>query len=108
MNGLYDTLCILVIFPLLVWLGASGLTTDKATTATCNFLGNISYPLYMVHYPFMYLYYAWVWRNELSFAQTWPVALLLLFGNILLAWLILKFYDEPLRKWLTKKGEKKK
>ena len=29
-------------------------------------------------------------------------------GNILLAWLILKFYDEPLRKWLTKKGEKKK
>lgn len=108
MNGLYDTLCILVIFPLLVWLGASGMTTDKATTATCNFLGNISYPLYMVHYPFMYLYYAWVWRNELSFAQTWPVALLLLFGNILLAWLILKFYDEPLRKWLTKKGEKKK
>lgn len=103
MNGIYDTVCTIVIFPLLVWLGASGMTTDKFTTRMCTFLGDISYPLYMVHYPFMYLFYAWVWKNGLSFAQTWPVALVLFFGNILLAWLCLKLYDEPVRKFLTKR-----
>jgi len=101
MNGLYDALCTIVIFPILVWLGASGLTRDRTTTRACKFLGDISYPLYMVHYPFMYLYYAWVWKNELTFTQTWPVALALLFGNILVAWLALKLYDEPLRKFLS-------
>ncbi len=103
MNGIYDALCTIVLFPLLVWLGASGLTTDRTTTRVCRFFGDISYPLYMVHYPFMYLFYAWVWKNELTFAQAWPVALALLFGNILLAWLALKLYDEPLRKYLSKR-----
>jgi peptidoglycan/LPS O-acetylase OafA/YrhL len=41
--------------------------------------------------------------HELTFTQTWPVALLLLFGNILLAWVALKFYDEPLRKLLSRR-----
>ena len=103
MNGLYDAVCTIIIFPILVWIGASGVTTDRTTTRACKFLGDISYPLYMVHYPFMYLFYAWVWKNELTFAQTWPVALVLLFGNILLAWLTLKFYDEPLRRVLSKR-----
>ena len=49
MNGLYDTLCAVVLFPLLVCLGASGKTTDRVTTRVCKFLGDISYPLYMVH-----------------------------------------------------------
>ncbi len=53
MNGLYDTVCFALFFPLLVYLGASGKTTDKYTTRICNFLGDISYPLYMVHYPFI-------------------------------------------------------
>ena len=105
MNGLYDTICIVAIFPLLVWLGASGVTSHKSSTAICRFLGDLSYPLYMVHYPFMYLFYAWIWKNGLSFAQTWAIALLLLFGNMALAWGILKVYDEPLRKWLSRKGK---
>ena len=41
--------------------------------------------------------------HELTLTQTWPVALLLLFGNILLAWVALKFYDEPLRKLLSRR-----
>lgn len=102
-NGLYEAVCVIVVFPILVCLGASGKATDKATSRTNKFLGDISYPLYMVHYPFMYLYYAWVWKNELTFSQTLPVALALLFGNILLAYLALKLYDEPVRKYLAKR-----
>ncbi len=102
MNGLYDAICTIVIFPMLVYIGASGTIKSKISTRVCKFLGDISYPLYMVHYPFMYLFYSWVWKNELTFAETWPIALLLLFGNLLLAWIVLKVYDEPLRKYLQK------
>ncbi len=105
MNGIYDAVCTIVIFPILVYLGASGKTTDKGSLRITKFLGDISYPLYMVHYPFMYLFYAWAWSKEphLTFAQTMPMPFILFFGNILLAYLILKFYDEPVRKYLTKR-----
>lgn len=102
-NGLYDALCTIVVFPILVYLSASGKITDKRTSKLSRFLGDISYSLYVVHYPFMYLFYAWLWSNSLTFSQTWHVALLLFFGNILLAYLSLKFYDEPVRKYLTRR-----
>lgn len=102
MNGIYDTICFAILFPLIVYLGASGKTTDKITTQICKFLGDISYPLYMVHYPFIYLYYAWVKNENLTFAQSLPGALALFFGCILLAYISLKLYDEPVRKFLTK------
>ena len=100
-NGLYDTLSTLLLFPLLLWLGASGHATDAATARICGFLGDISYPLYMVHYPSMYLFYAWVWNHGYTFSEVWPVAAALFAGNILLAWFVLKIYDKPLRRLLT-------
>ena len=103
MNGIYDSVCTLLVFPVLVYLGASGKATDKGTAKVCKFLGDISYPVYIVHYPFMYLFYAWLWKENLTFSETWPVAVGLFFGNILLAFLCLKLYDEPVRKWLTRK-----
>lgn len=103
MNGLYDTVCAVVFFPLLVYLGASGKTTDKITTRVCKFLGDISYPLYMVHYPFIYLYYAWVKNENLTFEQSLPGAAALVAGSVILAYLCLKLYDEPVRRFLTKR-----
>lgn len=103
-NGLYDSVCILIIFPLLLWIGASGKATDNKTARVCKFLGDISYPVYVVHYPFMYLFYAWLWSEEkIPFAEAWPIALAVYFGSILLAYICLKWYDEPLRKWLNKR-----
>lgn len=105
MNGIYDTLCAVIIFPLLVYIGASGKTTDKVSAKICKFLGDISYPLYMVHYPFIYLYYAWVKNKQLTFAQSLPGAIALVVGCIVLAYLCLRFYDGPLRKYLSKRSK---
>lgn len=103
MNGLYDTLCFAVAFPLIVYIGASGEIKGKFANKLCKFLGDISYPLYMVHYPFIYLYYAWVKNENLTFAQSLPGAAALFIGSIILAYLSLKLYDEPVRRFLTKR-----
>jgi len=107
-NGLYDTICCVVIFPILVYLGASGKSTDKYTTRLCRFLGDISYPLYTVHYPFIYLYYAWVKNNKLTFEQSLPGAAAVVIGSIILAYICLKLYDIPIRNYLAKRFAKSK
>ena len=101
LNALYDSVCTLLVFPAIVYIGACGVTTDSFSTHTCEFLGKLSYPVYIVHYPVMYLFYAWVWAGGRTFAEVWPVCLLLFAGIITLAWCAMKFYDEPVRRWLS-------
>lgn len=108
MNGVYDTLCCVLFFPILVYLGASGKSTDKYTTRICRFLGDISYPLYMVHYPFIYLYFAWVKNNDLTFQESLPGAAGVVIGSIVLAYICLKLYDIPARRFLTNRFLKPK
>ncbi|MBE6335099.1 MAG: acyltransferase [Lentimicrobiaceae bacterium] len=101
-NGIYELCCIMLVFPILVWLGASG-TTKPFTAKICNFLGDISYPLYIVHYPIMYLFYAWLIDNQLySLKETWLAVILVMIINIALAYACLKLYDEPIRRRLSK------
>jgi peptidoglycan/LPS O-acetylase OafA/YrhL len=104
MNGIYDSVCIIIVFPLIVYLGASGVMQSQRETRLCKFLGDISYPLYMVHYPIVYFYVAWISDNKtMTIDQAWPCALLILVGAIALAYAVLKWYDEPLRRWLRTK-----
>ena len=108
-NGIYEAFCIIIAFPILLWIGASGTTTDKKSTQICKFLGDISYPIYVIHYPFMYLFYAWLIKNQLfTLGETWQVALCVYAWNILFAYLCLKLYDEPVRKYLAKRFLNKK
>ena len=102
LNGCYDLLCTFVIFPAVVYLAASGTTTDRTSTRVCEFMGAVSYPLYISHYPIMYMFYAWVWAHGYTFADVWPVCVILLPVIVALAWMWLRVYDEPVRKWLTR------
>lgn len=101
LNGIYDIVCTIFIFPLIVFLGASGTTADSNSKAICGFLGRISYPIYIIHYPAMYLFYAWVWNNDYTFAQAWPATAVIFVCLIPAAYLFVKYYDEPVRRWLT-------
>ena len=109
MNGVYEAFCVIVAFPIILWIGASGTTTDKQSTKICKFLGDISYPVYVIHYPLMYLFYAWLIENQLyTLGETWHVALCVFILSIILAYLCLKLYDEPIRKYLAKRFLSKK
>jgi peptidoglycan/LPS O-acetylase OafA/YrhL len=103
MNGLYVSISIVFLFPLIVFLGASGELKGKFSSRVCKFLGDLSYPLYITHYPLIYIYTGWVVDNKVPIKEAVPVALLVLFSAIAIAYACLKLYDEPLRKWLTKR-----
>ena len=100
-NGLYDSLSIIFLFPLIVYIGASGQLKGKLAPKLCKFFGDISYPLYITHYPMIYIFTAWVVDNHVSMEEAWPVALLVLVSSVAVAYGSLKLYDLPVRKWLT-------
>lgn len=103
-DGIYNAACILFIFPLMVMIGAGSRISGKFSTKVCKFLGDISYPVYIVHYPFIYLQVAWVRHNpEAPLYQHVCVGAGVFFFSVLLAYSLLKSYDEPVREWLKNK-----
>lgn len=102
MNGLYDSFSIIFIFPLIVYIGASGEVNGKYTSKICRFLGDISYPIYIIHYPLIYIFTAWVVDNSVPMNSAWPIGLVVLASSIIIAYGCLKLYDIPVRKWLIK------
>ncbi|QKG56825.1 acyltransferase [Hymenobacter sp. BRD128] len=103
LNGLYESFSIIAVFPLLVWLGAGGQLASAGATRLCKFFGDISYPLYITHYPLIYIYTAWVSRHKVPLAQGLPWMVFTFAAAVGLAYACLKFYDEPVRRWLRHK-----
>ena len=103
MNSLYEVVCIAFVFPIIVWMGACG-STEGSTGRISGLLGDLSYPLYIVHYPVMYLFYAWlIDKHFYSFEDTLLMPAIVVAVSIALAYACLKLYDEPVRKWLAHK-----
>lgn len=100
-NGMYDALCVMVVFPLVVAIGAGEKRVEGASIRIAHFFGDLSYPLYITHYPLIYIYTAWVVQQNMPRAQgtAWGAALFVV--AMLIAYACLKLYDEPLRRWLS-------
>jgi len=109
MNGIYDAICVIIIFPIIVSMGAGGILHSARSARLCKFLGDVSYPLYITHYPIIYIYTAWVVNNKkLIGVESMLVGLLVVVVSITLAYACLKLYDEPVREWLKEKVLTKK
>jgi len=107
MNGIYESFCVILVFPLVVSIGAGGSIRGRYSVRVCRFLGDISYPMYITHYPLIYVYTAWVSRNKIPMSTGLLPGALLLVASIVLAYVCLKVYDEPVREWLKEKVLKK-
>ena len=108
-DGIYQAVCILLLFPLIVLTGSGSVTKGKKSTAVCKWLGDISYPLYITHYPFMYMQMSWV--ADHGEAPLWMHIMMnagVVFISILLAYGLLKVYDGPVREWLKDHWLKRK
>ena len=102
-NGLYEAVCILVMFPLIVSMGA-GSSVRGAASAVNKFLGDISYPLYITHFPYVQLQIAWVRNHPDASASThFFMGICLFLLAIGTAWAAFRLYDLPVRDWLKRK-----
>ena len=100
-NGLYECLCILILFPLIVSMGAGSNISGKASKV-CTFIGNLSYPLYITHYPLIYIHVAWAHEySDLPLATHIAVSVAVFIISIANAYACMKLWDAPVRKWLT-------
>lgn len=102
LNATYELVCIFLIFPALIYWGTSQVGVSPRLLSVCKFLGALSYPLYIIHYPFIYLYILWVKANNYTFVDSIWGALGLYVGVIALAYMLLQCYDKPVRKLLSK------
>jgi len=102
LNGLYDVACVLFLFPLIILCGAHS-EAGAGMMRLCKLSGRLSYPLYITHIPFVYV--------VANFAETRHPGKLVVFACILVvlplvitvAWLAVKYLDEPVRAWLTRR-----
>ena len=105
-NWLTELLVVLFYFPLLIALGA-GATLSPQLRKICIFSGKISYPLYMTHYAVIWMFLNYYSSHKVSTTQ---LVFIISIGVILLvafAWLVMKVYDEPFRKYLSERRKKR-
>nr|WP_321409931.1 acyltransferase [uncultured Carboxylicivirga sp.] len=105
-NWYLDSILVILIFPVLVAIGA-GAKLSSRYNKSCKFFGDISYPLYIIHYPFLWLFLSYIETLHPSKQQMniiMPIATVFL---IALAYFIMKYVDTPLRKTLKNKVELK-
>ncbi|MDE6223495.1 MAG: acyltransferase [Muribaculaceae bacterium] len=101
LNGLYCAVIILLVYPAIVAAGAGSELKGRKTTALCKFLGMISYPLYITHYPMIYVQMNWAARHADAPLGThiW-VAASIFIASVAVAYASVKVYDIPVREWL--------
>lgn len=107
----YLIVCNLMVFPVIVWLGACAGTSieNRVVRPLASFLGDISYPLYAIHYPALYLLFQYIGfpNATLTMDDVWMWAVLIVVCDVAVAYLLMRFYDAPVRRWLSGKLSKK-
>lgn len=101
-NWAVETTVVLLYFPLLISLGA-GARLSTGLRKLCVFSGKISYPLYMTHYAAIWIFAHYYANNK---PGTGELSLVIIATTILLvgiAYLIMFFYDTPVRRYLNSK-----
>ncbi|MCT8003893.1 acyltransferase [Sphingomonas sanguinis] len=100
-NGVYQAACVLILFPAILMLGRhSG--GGGVTQSLCRVAGRLSYPLYITHYPFVYVYMNWVVSDRGSSGMTAIVAVSLYLFTIAFAMIAHRFWDRPIRRYLNR------
>lgn len=97
-----ESLLVLLLCPLILSLGAAA-KASPGTTRLLDFLGKLSYPLYMTHITTVWIFGDYYNAHHPGGWELITIVSLLIVFNLLVAWITMKWIDEPIRSWLKKK-----
>jgi peptidoglycan/LPS O-acetylase OafA/YrhL len=99
-NWLYEGLSVTVLLPLIITNAAVD-APQQHLASVYLFLGRISYPLYILHYPFVHVFSYIIREHSLNGVAFWIMIGGEMISAVGLAFVVMKFLDEPIRRWLT-------
>ncbi|WP_354004751.1 acyltransferase family protein [Olivibacter sp. 47] len=97
-----DPFIVIFYFPFLIVLGV-GVNVPSSSNNICKFLGDISYPLYMIHYPFIWIFMSYVEQFHPTWSQLRIIVLLAVITIIIFAYFVFRVLDLPIRTYLKNK-----
>jgi peptidoglycan/LPS O-acetylase OafA/YrhL len=100
-NLLSESLIVLIYFPLLIVLGA-GTRPQLWIRKFCIFSGRLSYPLYMTHYWLIWIFADYYNSRHPAGRELFVTVVAAIGALLVLAWLVMKLYDSPVRHALSK------
>ncbi len=105
-DWLMEMALVMIVFPLLLAIGAGTVVTGWLHSF-CVFTGRLSYPLYMTH-----IWMVWLFGNYLTARKPEPLEMYLVaagvfVASVLMGWVALRFYDEPVRNWLMRRNRER-
>lgn len=101
-NLITESLVVLFYFPFLIALGAGAMLTG-GFKKICVFFGKISYPLYMTHYAFIWVFAHYYSSHKPGITQLALIIIASLFLLLGFAYLVMIIYDIPVRRYLSNK-----
>ena len=109
-NGAFELVALMVVFPLLLLIGAGTPVTHARTVAICAFFAELSYPFYMSHYQFMKIHNWWVRTHSADYSAGFCLALGVCEYLALasLAWVMMRYWDRPLREAISARLDKRR
>lgn len=99
----YYILWLLMVYTTVPYLVATAIAApieSQAIKNICTELGKLSYPVYCIHYPIFSIYSTTKPNMNLSPLEITALVL----GNLVLAHLLVRYYDEPISAWSKRKG----
>nr|WP_294788939.1 acyltransferase [uncultured Flavobacterium sp.] len=105
-NWICEPLVVLFCFPLLISLGA-GAVLNPGLKKACVFSGQISYPLYMTHYAFLWMFGNYYTNYKPDTTQLTLIVIISVVLLVVFAYLVMFVYDIPLRNYLNARRKEK-
>ncbi|GHC89871.1 acyltransferase family protein [Novosphingobium pokkalii] len=103
LNGLYEAACVILLFPAMIVAGCHS-QAGALSGWLVRVCGRLSYPIYITHFPFLYVWMNYVAKAQPSSTRMLVIGLALVPFLIAVAWAAEAAWDRPIRRWLARRA----